>query len=46
MITATLFRQFYSQKEYKTIRVYEVSEIQRYCTNGWRCINFQKSIFY
>lgn len=41
MIKATLFRQFSSQKEYKTITVYAVSDIQSYCTNGWRCINYQ-----
>ena len=42
MFTATLFRQFYSQKEYKYITVSSISDIQRYCVNGWRCINYSK----
>ena len=45
MITATLFRQFYTTKEYKTIRVGNISDISGYCTNGWKCIGYCKSIF-
>lgn len=45
MIKATLYRQFYSQKEYKYITVDNISDIQKYCCNGWKCISYEKSIF-
>jgi hypothetical protein len=45
MIKATLFRQFYTQKEYKVITVSNISEIQKHCTNGWKCINYSTTIF-
>jgi hypothetical protein len=45
MYTATLFRQTFSQKEYKTIRVREISDISNYTGNGWRCISYSKSMF-
>lgn len=39
---ATLFRQYATQKEYKYITVNNISDIQNYCCNGWRCINYEK----
>ena len=45
MYTATLFRQFYGTKEYRTIRVKSISDISNYTTNGWRCIECTKSYF-
>ena len=45
MYTATLFRQTFSQKEYRTIRVREIADISNYTGNGWRCISYSKSMF-
>lgn len=45
MITATLFREFYGQREYKTVRVRDIEEISRYTGNGWRCVGYNKAMF-
>lgn len=45
MYTATLFREFYGQREYKTIRVRSIADIHNYTGNGWRCISYSKSLF-
>lgn len=45
MIKATLFRQFYNQKEYKEIKVNCIEDINKYCINGWKCIGYTKSYF-
>lgn len=45
MYKATLFRQYGNQKEYKEIKVYDIKDIQQYCVNGWKCINYTKSYF-
>ena len=45
MYVATLYRCFYSNAEYKTVTVREISEIQSYCINGWRCINYTKRAY-
>lgn len=36
-----LWRGYGSREEYKTIIVYELSEVQRHCRNGWKCINYE-----
>lgn len=43
MYNVTLFRQFASQKEYRTIRVQDLASVQSYCVSGWRCINYTKA---
>ena len=45
MYTATLFREFYGQREYKTIRCRSISDIANYTGNGWRCISYSKAMF-